>query len=237
MLFRSEMEGTVFFFFFFPPFLAKRLQRQAKPSPGMYHTARSNLTVRLARYRVPAGPKISSPNLSPRPPTTMHPTAGVRPQFFLLLRPHLPRATFPFAAHYSYIPRPATGEELEKWRLRLRRRIRTPPPFSFPHYHIPFSPNLDPETNTATVDGPLPYYVHRTPTGNLPVYQEIRSGGNRHQTRIRRVEGDLQFLIRQIHEALELDKKDIIFNSLTSQVIIKGREKERVLELFKYLRF
>lgn len=111
------------------------------------------------------------------------------------------------------------------------------PPFSFPHYHIPFSPNLDPETSTATVDGPLPYYVHRTPTGNLPVYQEIRSGGNRHQTRIRRVEGDLQFLIRQIHEALELDKKDIIFNSLTSQVVIKGREKERVLELFKYLRF
>ena len=103
-----EMEGTVFFFFF-PPFLAKRLQRQAKPSPGMDHTARSNLTVRLARYRVPAGPKISSPNLSPSSPNYNAPYRRRPPPILPPPPPPPPAGHIPIRSALLLHPAPRDG--------------------------------------------------------------------------------------------------------------------------------
>ncbi|CUS08314.1 unnamed protein product [Tuber aestivum] len=76
---------------------------------------------------------------------------------------------------------------------------------------------------------PLPYFVYRTENNNLPVYQEYKAGGNKLQTRIRKVEGNLQFLRNQIEDAFQMKKGQVTINSLAGHVIIKGRRRDEIV--------
>jgi len=86
---------------------------------------------------------------------------------------------------------------------------------------------------------PLPYFVYRTEHNNLPVYQEYRAGGNRLQTRIRKVEGNLQFLRDQIEDAFQMEKGkgQVKINSLAGHVIVKGRRRDEIVRFLSDLRF
>jgi hypothetical protein len=84
------------------------------------------------------------------------------------------------------------------------------------------APSLQPElspTNAAL--RPLPYHVHRTASQGLPVYHLAKRGGNLHQTRVRKVDGDLEALKDDLQQALGLKKEDVVINRLSRQIIIK----------------
>lgn len=66
-----------------------------------------------------------------------------------------------------------------------------------------------------------PYRVERTGTKNLPVYLLSKRGGNLKQTKVRRIEGNINVLRTELQEALGLEKEDVVINQLTQQIIIK----------------
>lgn len=67
----------------------------------------------------------------------------------------------------------------------------------------------------------LQYHIHRTPSQQLPVYQLSKRGGNLHQTKIRKISGNLEQLRHDIQQALGLTDERIMINQLTRHIIIK----------------
>ena len=67
----------------------------------------------------------------------------------------------------------------------------------------------------------LPYRIERTPSLNLPIYLQSKRGGNLKQTKLRKIEGDINTLRSQLRDALKLEDKEIVINQLTRQIIIR----------------
>lgn len=126
----------------------------------------------------------------------------------------------------------------------LRPLPRTPPPISgrLISTHPPLSQRSIPSpTNYAinlTFSGastakvapaiqnplsPLPYHIHRTASQQLPIYHLAKRGGNLHQTRIRKIDGDLMELKKDLRQALGLREEHIAINQLTRHIVIKVR--------------
>ncbi|KAI5842581.1 mitochondrial large subunit ribosomal protein-domain-containing protein [Morchella snyderi] len=82
----------------------------------------------------------------------------------------------------------------------------------------------------------LPYFIHRTKTNNLPVYEELR-GSNKKETRIRKVDGDLNALRGHVINHLGIDKELVSINGRTRHVIIKGWFKKDLSSWLQGLRF
>ena len=68
---------------------------------------------------------------------------------------------------------------------------------------------------------PLSYHVHRTASQQLPVYHLAKRGGNLHQTRVRKIDGDIKALRDDLRRALGLKEEHIVINHLTRHIIIK----------------
>ena len=68
-----------------------------------------------------------------------------------------------------------------------------------------------------------PYHVSRTPSQQLPIYLLAKRGGNLHQTRVKKIEGDIATLRKELQQALVIDEEDIKINQLTRHIIIKVR--------------
>jgi large subunit ribosomal protein L49 len=85
---------------------------------------------------------------------------------------------------------------------------------------------------------PLPYFVHRTGTNNLPVYEERKSGGSLRQTRIRKLEGNIEALRQQLIDKFELDPEKVYIGSQTKHIVIKNEHmKSQVEEFLRGLKF
>ncbi|KAA8909813.1 mitochondrial large subunit ribosomal protein-domain-containing protein [Sphaerosporella brunnea] len=84
---------------------------------------------------------------------------------------------------------------------------------------------------------PLPYFVYRSKTNNLPVYEEAKSGGTQLQTRIRKVEGNIEALRQALIENLRLQPERVWINSLTKHVLVKGHMKQRVEKFLREQKF
>jgi large subunit ribosomal protein L49 len=67
----------------------------------------------------------------------------------------------------------------------------------------------------------LPYRISRTPSNSLPIYLLRKRGGNLHQTKLRKIEGNIAALRTDLKEALQLEDKDVVINQLTKQIIIR----------------
>ncbi|KAI8324160.1 hypothetical protein GQ54DRAFT_296315 [Martensiomyces pterosporus] len=65
-----------------------------------------------------------------------------------------------------------------------------------------------------------PYFIHRTRFQSLPVYTDIRNGGTRKLTLVRRIEGDLEALRSDLSKAL--DDGSIQIKGVSRQLVIKG---------------
>ncbi|PNS21424.1 hypothetical protein CAC42_1203 [Sphaceloma murrayae] len=83
----------------------------------------------------------------------------------------------------------------------------------------------------------LPYFVTRTPSNELPVYQYHKSGGNKKLTRIRKIDGNLEALRNEVQEYLQLKKEDCVINPLTQQVIVKGHVKPQLESFLQARKF
>ena len=70
----------------------------------------------------------------------------------------------------------------------------------------------------------LPYRVNRTPSKQLPIYLLAKRGGNLKQTRLRKIEGDINTLKEDLKQALGIvEDKEIQINQLTRHIIVKVR--------------
>lgn len=78
------------------------------------------------------------------------------------------------------------------------------------------------ETETAN---PAPYLVSRTPSQNLPIYQDGKRGGNLKVTHLKKVAGDAQALKRDLAAALSLRPDQIRLNPVTGHIemMVSGR--------------
>ena len=72
---------------------------------------------------------------------------------------------------------------------------------------------------------PLPYHVHRTASQKLPIYHLAKRGGNLHQTRIRKIEGDVEMLREELVASLALKEETVKINRLTGHIIVKVRRQ------------
>ena len=76
----------------------------------------------------------------------------------------------------------------------------------------------------------LPYHVHRTASQELPIYHLAKRGGNLHQTRIRKIEGDRVKLRDELQESLGLKKENAVINQVTGQIVLKVCDPSRISE-------
>jgi large subunit ribosomal protein L49 len=89
------------------------------------------------------------------------------------------------------------------------------------------SPGTAPQPADAAKDSAtavLPYNVRRTPSSKLPIYLLAKRGGNLRQTKLRKIDGDIEKLRVQLRDALQLGEDEIIVNQLTKQIIIRVSE-------------
>ncbi|GAA6005487.1 hypothetical protein JCM10207_002998 [Rhodosporidiobolus poonsookiae] len=75
--------------------------------------------------------------------------------------------------------------------------------------------------NSAAEAGDLSYYVPRTRFGELPVYSEIKNGGTRFLTVVRKAEGDVEALRRDLSAFLS-HSVPLFVKPQTGQVVIRG---------------
>ncbi|KAJ9144631.1 hypothetical protein NKR23_g5847 [Pleurostoma richardsiae] len=69
---------------------------------------------------------------------------------------------------------------------------------------------------------PRPFIVARTPSNNLAVYQDARSGGTNKFTLIRKVGGDARALRQALLEELPFADGDVRLNPVTGHISVKG---------------
>lgn len=126
------------------------------------------------------------------------------------------------------LPRPSTITRF----LSLSRPLSTTPS---PSPKTPLPPISTPiQTSTSTPNAPSPtdpepaflkpatYRITRTHTNGLPVYLLSKRGGNLKQTKLRRIEGNIMDLRRDLQKALGVeDEKEVVVNQLTQQIIVK----------------
>jgi Mitochondrial large subunit ribosomal protein (Img2) len=77
------------------------------------------------------------------------------------------------------------------------------------------------EPTSKPISSHLLYRVERTPSSNLPIYVYSKSGGTRKETKLRKIEGDIDTLRVQLRDALKVEDKDIVINRLTQHIVIK----------------
>ena len=83
-----------------------------------------------------------------------------------------------------------------------------------------------------TQAAPHPYTIARTRQNNLPIYEDVKNGGNKHLTQIRKVTGNLDVLQGEIRDLLALPqytldvkgrrKEMVAINRVTRQIVIRG---------------
>ena len=83
------------------------------------------------------------------------------------------------------------------------------------------TPEPPTETQPSSATPAESYHVGRTPSNQLPIYLLAKRGGNLQQTRIKKIQGDIAELRKQLRQSLMVDEKDIKINQLTGHIVIK----------------
>ncbi|KAI8812818.1 mitochondrial large subunit ribosomal protein-domain-containing protein [Cladochytrium replicatum] len=81
----------------------------------------------------------------------------------------------------------------------------------------------------------LPYNVKRTMNGWLPVYDDIRGGGSRVQTIIRRIEGDVQRLVKDLSAYIPHER--IHIKTTNGHVVLDGYYVDKLRDFFTARKF
>ncbi|KAK0936730.1 54S ribosomal protein img2, mitochondrial [Friedmanniomyces endolithicus] len=139
-------------------------------------------------------------------------------------------------ASVSYPPKslkslPRPKESRASRRTNYPRAERTYPTRHPTHSPTPY-PKLIPEPVSHLPSEQcapnLAYFVTRTPSKELPVYQLTKRGGNMKLTRIRKIDGRPETLRDALRVELNLGEKEAVFNAVTRQVVLKGFWKKEV---------
>ncbi|QPG93646.1 hypothetical protein C2857_001373 [Epichloe festucae Fl1] len=84
-----------------------------------------------------------------------------------------------------------------------------------------------PPTKTTDELASGPYIVRRTPSAQLPVYKQLKSGGNRVVVLIKKVDGDRKKLLEDMVESLGVSQDEIRINPTTQNLELKGDYYEK----------
>jgi len=57
------------------------------------------------------------------------------------------------------------------------------------------------------------------------------------QTKLRRIEGNINVLRKDLQQALGVDEKEVVINQLTQQIIVRGHKKAEVLKFLEDHKF
>ncbi|KAK4703287.1 large subunit ribosomal protein L49, partial [Phenoliferia sp. Uapishka_3] len=90
-------------------------------------------------------------------------------------------------------------------------------PTPSPSTPTPSTSTLPPPEEQPTL---LPYSLKRTPSGFLPVYVDVKSGGQRLSTIVRKIDGDVEALRRDLAEAMP--SVQAYTKPAARQVILRG---------------
>ncbi|KAI9743328.1 MAG: hypothetical protein M1818_003174 [Claussenomyces sp. TS43310] len=133
------------------------------------------------------------------------------------------------------LPRAATVQRF----LSTTATIRTPRSSTTTEAAATTSAPSNPSSQAAPVatTAALPYLIKRTASNSLPIYLLRKRGGNLHQTKLRKIEGNLKALRAELQAALELGDKDVVINQLTKQIIIRGHRKPEVAKFLEERHF
>lgn len=84
----------------------------------------------------------------------------------------------------------------------------------------------------------LPYTIARTPSRQLPIYHLSKSGGNKHLTKLRKIDGDLNKLRDDLRSALKMGdhvvdqmgrkKENVAINWTTRQIVVRGWRRPEI---------
>lgn len=116
---------------------------------------------------------------------------------------------------------------------RLQSTIDTTAKSSFSVF--PRLQDVKPEDLIGTeVFGKGKYHVARSATGNLPVYTDFKSGGNKVVTEIRKISGDIVQLRNELQAELpQIPKESWKVIMQSKKIIIKGDEALTVKEVLQ----
>jgi large subunit ribosomal protein L49 len=86
------------------------------------------------------------------------------------------------------------------------------------------------ESTPSPLAGPAapskPYRVLLSPSNHYPIYQISKRGGNKHETKVKNIQGDIQALRNDLQELLSepgKEKATVLLNSVTGQLVVKVR--------------
>jgi large subunit ribosomal protein L49 len=122
-----------------------------------------------------------------------------------------------------------------------------------PTSNIPNTPSSDPTpfaTTTKAASSPssapptlssrVLYTITRTPSQQLPIYRHSKAGGNKHLTKLRKIDGDLNKLKSDIRAALGVEdyvidrmgrkKENVAINWTTRQIVVRGWRKPELVK-------
>ncbi|OJD34645.1 mitochondrial large ribosomal subunit [Diplodia corticola] len=83
----------------------------------------------------------------------------------------------------------------------------------------------------------LPYFVQRSSSNNLPVYLDQKRGGNRTETKVRKVSGDSQALKKELQTYLNISAEDIWVTHPSGHIVAKGQHYSKTIEFLESKKF
>ncbi|CAG8983239.1 hypothetical protein HYALB_00002675 [Hymenoscyphus albidus] len=80
-----------------------------------------------------------------------------------------------------------------------------------------------------------PYQVLLSPSNQLPVYQHTKRGGNKLETKIKNIMGDIQQLRADLRKLLAVeDEKEVQIKAVVEgQIIVKGHKRVEINQFFE----
>lgn len=114
----------------------------------------------------------------------------------------------------KHVPRKPVATD--RRRLNAQHQSEPPRPQGLPPLPVPLAPSQEVRPTET-------YFVQRTPTRNLPVYQLTKAGGNLKQTRVRKLSGQIEQLHRQLKEMLQPPPEWIRVNPTNQHIEMKVR--------------
>jgi large subunit ribosomal protein L49 len=101
-------------------------------------------------------------------------------------------------------------------------------------------PPSNPSPTPPTLPSRTPYTITRTPSQQLPIYHLSKAGGNKHLTKLRKIDGDLNKLKSDIRAALGVEdfvidrmgrkKENVAINWTTRQIVVKGWRRPELVK-------
>lgn len=84
--------------------------------------------------------------------------------------------------------------------------------------------------------------MSRTPSAQLPVYKLAKRGGNLHQTRIRKISGNIKALRDELQgwlagQGVRAEEKDVMINQVNGHIVVRGWHKDKIIRFLESKQF